>query len=110
MYFEVSPGVDAAADSFRKDRFSGSGYLGGELPVGELDGRAKILNMPARIDVIVLEPVTCVVVARTTSAPDGTWRVRYLDPAQRFTVVGVDRRMRANSAIQDWVQPAQMDP
>lgn len=109
MIFDVAPGVQAVADERRRDRFGGPGYLGGSLPVGLEDGRAKILNVPSRVQITVLEPVTFEVVARTVSRADGSWLVPYLDPAQRFTIVGVDWNMGVNSAIQDWVQPHPMD-
>lgn len=107
--FEVSPGVYAAVNPARRDQFGGAGYLSGSIPVGEDDGRAKILNEPARVQITVLEPITCVVVARTVSKENGTWYVPYLDTAQRFTVLGSDWSMGVNSAIQDWVQPHPMD-
>lgn len=109
MRITISPGIVAIADPVRRDRFGGKGYLGGDAPAGENDGRAKILNEPARVQVTVLEPITFEVVARTVSREDGSWRVWYLDPAQRFTVIGSDWSMGVNSAIQDWVQPHPMD-
>lgn len=109
MKIEISPGYDAVADRQRRDRFGGQGYLGGSLPVGDDDGRAKVLNVPSQVQIMVLEPVSCVVVARALSEADGSWRVNYLDTAQRFTVIGADWEMGVNSAIQDWIQPHPMD-
>lgn len=86
------------------------GRLAGDPPQGEQDGRAKIMNVPAHVEITILEPITYWVVARTVSKSDGTWEVRYLDPAQRFTVIGADWGMGTNSAIQDWVQPAPLEP
>lgn len=97
----------------RTDAFGGLGYLGGDtasVDQADQDGRARILNALARIDITVLEPITFTVVARTWSRPDGTWRVPYLDTEQQFTVIGTDRSKQVNSAIQDWVYPAPMDP
>lgn len=110
MLVEVTPGIQAIADQVRRDAYGGHGWLGGSLPSGEHDGRAKIMNVPSRVQITVLEPVTYALVARTVSRPDGTWRVLYLDPERRFVVIGADWSMSVNSAIQDWVQPAPMDP
>lgn len=110
MRFELVPGIHGFTDPKRRDRFGGLGFLGGMLPAGLEDGRAKIMNVPTRVDITVLEAVTFTVVARTTSKEDGTWRVLYLDPGQIFAVIGSDRRMTVNSAIQDWVRPAPLDP
>lgn len=96
----------------RRDAFGGVGLLGGYLPdpAIDVDGRARILNVPARIDITVLEPITFAVVARTWSRPDGTWQVPYLNEAMQFMVIGTDRSKQVNSAIQDWVYPAPMEP
>jgi len=109
MIFELIPGVHATIHPGRRDRFGGNGVIGGSPPTGDADGRAKILNAPARVQITVLEPTTFSVVARTVSKEDGTWRVPYLDTSQRFTVIGTDWSMAVNSAIQDWVQPHPMD-
>lgn len=90
--------------------FGGNGYLAGEDSAADVDGRARVLNVPARIDITVLEPVTFTVVARTWSRPDGTWQVPYLNEAMQFMVIGTDRSKQVNSAIQDWVYPAPMEP
>jgi hypothetical protein len=94
----------------RLDRFGGDGYLAGTLPSAPdgPDGRARILNVPARIDITVLEPITHEVVARTWSRPDGSWRVPYLSTDLQFTIIGTDRSGQVNSAIQDWIYPAPM--
>ena len=99
-----------AVEDGRRDRFGGSGFLGGTAPASPdgPDGRARILNVPARIDITVMEPVTHEVVARTWSSPDGTWRVPYLNVDLQFTVIGTDRGQQVNSAIQDWIRPAPM--
>lgn len=94
----------------RRNSFGGLGCLAGSNGGTDADGRARVLNVPSRIDITVLEPITCTVVARTWSRPDGTWQVPYLDTAQQFTVIGTDRSKQVNSAIQDWVYPAPMEP
>lgn len=96
----------------RHDAFGGLGVLAGASPNADLedDGRARVMNVPARIDITVFEPNTYVVVARTLSRPDGTWQVPYLNESMQFTVIGTDRSKQVNSAIQDWVYPAPMEP
>lgn len=96
----------------RMDAFGGSGRIGGLEPGvdDDGDGRARVLNVPARIDITVLEPITFTVVARTWSRPDGTWQVPYLNESMQFMVIGTDRSRQVNSAIQDWVYPAPMEP
>lgn len=112
MQFDLIAGLAClSASQVRSDVFGGTGFLGGQGAVSggvEADGRARVLNVPARIDITVLEPVTFTVVARTWSKPDGTWHVPYLDTAQRFMVIGTDRSRQVNGAIQDWVYPAPM--
>lgn len=96
----------------RADAYGGAGFLGGLAPNLDVepDGRARVLNALARIDITVLEPITFAVVARTWSRPDGTWQVPYLNETMQFTVIGTDRSRQVNSAIQDWVYPAPMEP
>lgn len=110
MQVEISVGIAAVFDQFRRDRFGGAGWLGGSMPAGDDDGRAKVMNTPSRVQITVLEPITHEVVARTVSRPDGTWSIWYLDPLRRFTVIGSDWNISVNSAIQDWVQPAPIEP
>ena len=68
----------------------GVGYLAGEFP----DGITTVEGVPTAAEVRVLwrGPAGArfdgVVVARTVSAADGTWRVDGLNPALRFDVVG----------------------
>lgn len=89
---------------------SGNGYLAGEAPAAPSDpsspdGRFRILNVPARGRVLVFERGTTVCVASVLTAPDGTWRVPYLDTSMPFTVIGYDDTGAQNAAIQDWVYP-----
>lgn len=113
MRVSLIPGfIDLCVDDTRRDRFGGAGRLGGGI--GDLteaqDGRARVLNVPSRIDITVLEPITFTVVARAWSRPDGTWQVPYLNESMQFMVIGTDRSKQVNSAIQDWVHPAPMEP
>lgn len=92
--------------------FQGRGYLGGEAPLtadpDEPDGRAKVLNVPSRVRIAVYERLSMVCVRSTISAPDGTWRVDYINPALRYVVIGFDDTGMQNAAIQDWITPAAM--
>lgn len=110
MRFEMAPGVDAIADRTNRSPWGGAGMLGGRYSHPTEDGRAKIMNEPAIVQISVLAPLTYEVVARTVSKEDGTWQVLYLNPDLQFTVIGCDLEQRVNSAIQDWVQPAPMEP
>lgn len=98
-------------DRVNRTRFGGSGRLAGDAPdeVVEGDGRAKIMNVPGRVNISILEPISHVVVARTLSRDDGTWEVPGLNSSLPFTVIGTDHRGEVNSAIQDWVYPAEME-
>lgn len=92
--------------------FHGSGKLGGALPddTAVADGRAKVLNEPARVRIRVHEARSGLLVASTISAADGQWVVEGLSMDVQYRVVGVDPQRRVNSAIQDWVYPAPMEP
>lgn len=98
-------------DRANRTVFGGLGRLAGDPAQSseENDGRAKILNTPGRVDIVLLEPGTYQVVARTTSREDGTWQIAFVDTEQQFTVIGVDPMRAVNSAIQDWVYPAPME-
>lgn len=91
----------------------GAGYLGGELPQSGFpngpDGRLRILNEPAIARVLVLSRQTMRPVAETWSRPDGSWRVEGLALHSSYIVIGLDGRMIANAAVQDWVMPAEME-
>ena len=101
---------------FRSKRasFRGPGYMAGEAPEsGEpdaLDGRFKILNVPSRGRVVVMERSTLTVVDATLSKSDGTWRIDGLSTTLAYTVIGFDDRGLQNAAIQDWIVAASPGP
>lgn len=90
--------------------FQGYGFLAGEAPTGtgtgDPDGRFKVLNVPGRGRINVHERSSMVCVRSTVSAPDGTWRVDYIDASLSYVVIGFDDRGQVNAAIQDWIKPA----
>lgn len=89
----------------------GDGYLGGDPPSGDDDGRAKILNVPRRVLVrvyVMRDPVDVQYLASVLSGYDGVWRIQGIDRSVRYRVVGTDPGGLVNSAIQDWVVPAKM--
>lgn len=90
----------------------GDGYLGGNPPSGEDDGRAKIVNVPSRVRVqiyIMYDAVNIVYMGSTLSGHDGVWRFDGIDRTQRYRVIGTDMAGTVNSAIQDWITPAKME-
>lgn len=92
---------------------SGNGFLGGNPPSGDDDGRAKILNVPKRVLVQVYtmhDAVNVVYLGSVLSGQDGTWRLAGIDRSKRYRVIGVDLAGTVNSAIQDWIAPAQLEP
>ena len=84
---------------------SGAGYLSGEFP----SGTTTVEGVPTQAEVRVLwrgpagHPADGVLVAKTQSAPDGTWRVDGLNPDLRYDVVG--RKGGFNDVIVSNVQP-----
>ncbi|NWF33176.1 hypothetical protein HH110_08965 [Stenotrophomonas sp. SAM-B] len=92
-------------------QLTGDGYLGGDPPTGDDDGRAKIVNVPSRIRVSVFvmhDAVNVIYVGSVLSGHDGVWRMAGIDRALRYRVIGTDLNAGVNSAIQDWVTPAKM--
>jgi hypothetical protein len=91
----------------------GNGYFAGESPAvpsdpESPDGRARILNVPSRVRVVIYER-GMLPVAEVLSAADGTWRVDHLDRSLPFTICGfVGESVGVNAAIQDWVRSAPM--
>lgn len=94
--------------------YAGLGYIGGNAPASNdpasPDGRAKKLNVPARVRINVLDRASLKVIASTLSASNGTWRIEYLSPAYDYLVIGQDDLGQVNAATQDWVRTAPMDP
>ena len=84
---------------------SGTGYLSGEFP----GGTTTVEGAPTQAEVRVLwrgpagHPSHGVLVAKTHSAPDGTWLVVGLNPTLRYDVVG--RKDGFNDVIVSNVQP-----
>lgn len=69
--------------------FSGTGYLAGEAP----DGLTTVVSVPvpAAVQVLWRDPETDEehLVASTTSAPDGTWRITGLNHELEYVVRGI---------------------
>lgn len=86
-------------------KLKGTGYLAGELP----GGATMVEGVPTQAEVRVLwrgpagHPSDGVLVAKTQSAPDGTWRVDGLNPNLRYDVVG--RKDGFNDVIVSNVHP-----
>ena len=84
---------------------TGTGFLAGEFP----SGTTTVEGVPTQAEVRVLwrgpagHPSDGVLVAKTQSAPDGTWRVDGLNPDLRYDVVG--RKGGFNDVIVSNVQP-----
>lgn len=88
------------------------GYLAGEGPSTEqpdVDGRFRIMNLPAAGRIMVFDRISMSPVAMTRSKADGTWRVEGLDMSRKFLVIGFDDRGNYNAAIQDWISPAPLE-
>lgn len=93
-------------------QFWGLGIIGGSAPEGggTDDGRAKKINVPSRVRVVVFERSSMLVVAATMSSAGGVWRVNWVNPSIDYVVVGYDDRGVVNAAIQDWVRPHVPEP
>lgn len=99
--------------SQRSVEWLGDGFVAGEAPADaeSPDGRFRILNVPSRGRIVVLDRSSLSVVAATLSAADGTWRIAGLDRTRRYVVAGFDDRGTTNMASQDWIEPAEVtDP
>ncbi len=90
----------------------GVGILAGFAPeeVDGPDGRAKKLNVPSIVQVIVFDRSSWQIVAAPRSGPDGTWQVEGLDPSRNYVVLGVDMHGTVNAAVQDWIKPHVPEP
>ena len=90
----------------------GDGYLGGNPPEGDDDGRTKIMNVPRRVRVQIFtmfDAVNIVYLGSVLSGHDGVWRMQGIDRNLRYRVIGTDLGRTVNSAIQDWIAPAKME-
>lgn len=103
-------------DASRFDQYRGSGFLAGLAPTSgnpqdpaSVDGRFRILNVPTRGRIVVLDQASLAPVVSVRSNADGTFRVDYLDTARDFVVLGFDDRAGGqNVAGQDRVRPVPM--
>lgn len=100
----LPPSRDVQATLERTYYPAGNGYLGGSFPSGitTLDGAP----VAATVRVLLRAPGFAfdgVLIAQTTSAVDGTWRVDGLNPALRYDVVG--RKDGYNDVIVSGVSP-----
>ena len=93
--------------------YAGDGFVGGVAPTSSDpdadDGRARKLNVPAAIKVVLFDRQTMRAVAETTSKSDGTWQIVDLSRKRNYFVIGFDGPGQVNAAIQDWVVPAKME-
>lgn len=94
--------------------YVGDGVLGGHLPSPEVadspDGRAKVLNVPSIVRILVFDRRTLVVVRSVYSNPDGSWQVSDINEYRVYIVLGVLNSGTHNAAIQDWVRPHVPEP
>lgn len=103
-------------DATRFAEYRGDGFLAGLAPTSSdpedpesVDGRFRILNVPTRGRIVVLDQASLSPVVSVRSNADGTFRVDYLDTAREFVVLGFDDRAGGqNVAGQDRVRPVPM--
>lgn len=88
----------------RIGRFSGAGFIAGIGP-----GLVTVAGAPARRRVILYDKATDVIVARSWSNPDGTYRFDGLNPDRRYYVVAFDHQLVYNAVIRDNIKPATDD-
>lgn len=98
----------------RLPRTCGYGYFAGEPPASAEpdapDGRAKKLNVPGKVRILVLERSTRICVGSVLSRANGHWRIGGLNPQVPYVVLGFDDSAQLNAAVQDWVRPEVYDP
>lgn len=85
----------------RTRRFAGAGFVAGLMPAGLV----TVATAPGAREVEVRHRASRVVVARTFSATNGTYRIDGLDPAQQFDVIGRDWSGTYNDVIVSRVRP-----
>ena len=88
-----------------RKKFTGNGYLAGNFPGGitTVDGVPVSAEVRVEFRGRAGSISDGFVVAKTLSAPDGTWRVDGLNPSLRYDVVG--RKNGFNDVIVANVQP-----
>jgi len=82
--------------------WNGPGYVAGEAP----DGLVTVNSAPASRYVYVIDRVSRVVIGATWSAPNGTYRIDNLNPANVVDVIARDHAGTYNDAIVSRVYPA----
>lgn len=110
---QVSQGRNTVANAARiqaptqRKPFHGEGYLAGAHP----SGVTTVDGVPQPVEVRVIWRAGTahrsdgVIVKKTMSAPDGTWRVDGLDTSLRYDVIG--RKGGFNDVIVSNVQPVE---
>ena len=104
---------------FRRDYYSGTGYIAGEAPVGAgPDGRYTILGTPSAGRITAHERGSMICVGGTYSAADGTWQINYLNTGIPLVVIGWNDKpittvvssvtVTVNAAIVDYQFPSPM--
>ena len=86
-----------------RNGLSGRGFISGQ---GE--GLVTVAGAAASRPVVVFDKKTLLPVIQVSSAEDGTYLARGLDPNRKFVVVAFDSSGQFNAVIRDNITPAPM--
>ncbi len=75
---------------------------------GVSPGLLTVSGTPASRTILVYEAQSHRLVSKTVSAPDGTFRVNYLDGNRKYRVLGVDDLGEHNAVVADFITPVPM--
>lgn len=79
----------------------GNGYI-----AGTGDGIVTVASQPAIREVIALDALTLILVARTTSFARGNYMITGLDPNGSYLIMARDYKKEFESFVWDHVEPA----
>lgn len=75
---------------------------------GVSPGLLTVSGTPASRTILVYEAQSHRLVAKTVSAPDGTFRINHLDGNRKYRVLGVDDLGEHNAVVADFITPVPM--
>ena len=102
----LTPRVLPQQQRFRAQPILPRWRIGGLYGRGRIAGTVTVLGQPASRRVRVYDLASGVLVGETWSSPiDGAYEIAGLNPARRYTVVGLDHTETHNAAIADLIVP-----
>ena len=91
--------------SVRHIKCRGRGFLAGNLPVDNKDGRVRHQNVPSRGRITLFDQLTYRLIAQVRADENGVWKIEGLDETREYYAISWDDSLKYESIVRSHLKP-----